>query len=41
MGAKNIKVLVGENKIKHFKINENGNNFMDNLYDNVLLRFDN
>jgi hypothetical protein len=41
MGARNIKVLVSENKIKYSKINGNGNNFMNNLYDHVLLMFDN
>jgi hypothetical protein len=39
MGARNIKVLIGENKIKYFKINGNWNNFMENLYDHVLLMF--
>jgi hypothetical protein len=36
MGVTNISVLVGENEIKYFKIYENENNFMGNLYDNGL-----
>jgi hypothetical protein len=36
MGVNNITVLIGENEIKYFKINENENNFMGNLYDHGL-----
>jgi hypothetical protein len=28
MGVKNISVLIGENEISYFKMNENENNFM-------------
>jgi hypothetical protein len=41
MGVRNIKVLVGENEIQYSKIIGNGNNFMENTYDHVLLMFDN
>ncbi len=41
MGVKNIGVLIGENEISHFKINENENNFMGNLYDDGLPIFGN
>jgi hypothetical protein len=36
IGVRNIKFLVGENSIPCFKINENGNDFMGNLYDHGL-----
>jgi hypothetical protein len=41
MGVKNISVLVAENEISYFKINENENNFMGNLYDHGLPTFGN
>jgi len=31
MGAKNVNILVGENKITYFRINGSGNDFVDNL----------
>ncbi len=34
--VKNISVIVNENEISYFKINENKNNFMGNLYDHGL-----
>jgi deoxyhypusine synthase len=36
MGAKNINVLIGENKISYSKMNENENNILNNLYDHGL-----
>jgi hypothetical protein len=39
MGVKNISVLICENEISYFKINEN--NFMGNLYDHGLPIFGN
>jgi hypothetical protein len=41
MGIKNTNVLVGENWISYSKVNRSENKFMDNLYDHVLLMFDN
>jgi hypothetical protein len=41
MGVKNISVLIGENEILGFKINEIENNFMGNLYDHGLPVFNN
>ncbi len=41
MGVKNISVLVGENEISYFRINENENSFMGNLYDHGLPTFGN
>jgi hypothetical protein len=41
MDAKNINVLVGQNEISYSKINGSENHFMNNLYDHVLLMFDN
>ncbi len=41
MDAKKINVLVGQNEISYSKINGSENKFMDNLYDHVLLMFDN
>jgi hypothetical protein len=37
MDAINVKVSIGENKISYSKINESGNDFMDNLYDHGLV----
>jgi hypothetical protein len=37
--VKNISVLVGENEISYFKINENEKNCMDKLYHHGLLNF--
>jgi len=34
--VKNISVIVNENEISYFKINEKKNNFMGNLYDHGL-----
>ncbi len=39
--AKNINVLIGENQISYSRINGSENDFMDNLYDHVLLMFGN
>jgi hypothetical protein len=41
MGVKNINVLIGENWISYSRINGSGNDFMDKLYDHVLLMFGN
>jgi hypothetical protein len=41
MGARNINVLTGENLISYSRINGSENDFMDNLYDHVLLMFGN
>jgi hypothetical protein len=40
MGVKKINVLVGDNSISYSKINGNGNDFMDNLYEDRLSMFD-
>jgi hypothetical protein len=39
--VKNISVLVSENEISYFKINENEKNCMGDLYDHRILIFDN
>jgi len=41
MNVKNINGLESEIWISYSRINESGNNFMDNLYNYGLLMFDN
>jgi hypothetical protein len=41
MDAKNINVIVCEKNNSYSKINGNGNDFMNNLYDNGLVMFSN
>jgi hypothetical protein len=41
MGAINVDVLIGENRISYSRINGHGNDFINNLYDLGLSMYGN